>query len=163
MDKRFASDFGHINTRIAKPNLAFPLVKDTFAMLESSKCEVSLVINLKDAFDSLRLTEESKKYCRILPYFGSASYLYQRMPMDLNTSPAIWQLYINVILDCLQSRKYCEVIMDDLLLPTSKKKSHKGKLEDLLKTLLKKRLKISSNKCQLFKKRSCNIWAIPFL
>ena len=26
----------------------------------------------------------------ILPYFGSASYLYQRMPMGLNMPLAIW-------------------------------------------------------------------------
>ena len=31
----------------------------------------------------------SRKYCGILPYFGSASYLYQRMPMGLNISPSI--------------------------------------------------------------------------
>ena len=49
------------------------------------------VLNLKDAFHSLRLSEKSKKYCGILPYFGSASYLFQRMPMGLNVSPLIWQ------------------------------------------------------------------------
>ena len=37
----------------------------------------------------------------------------------------------------LQSRKYCEAIMDDLLLFTPTKKSHIAKLEDLLKVLLK--------------------------
>ena len=36
--------------------------------------------------------------------------------MELNILPSIWQSYINAILDCLQSRKYCEAIMDDLLL-----------------------------------------------
>ena len=85
-------------------------------MLGSSKCEVLSVLDLKDAFHSLRLTENSKKYCGILPYLGSASYLYQRMPMGLNISLAIWQSYINAILNCLQSRKYCEAIMDNLLL-----------------------------------------------
>ena len=103
---------------ITKNNLAYPLLKDTFALLGSSKYEVMSVFDLKDAFHSLRLTQNSKKYCGILPYFGSASYLYQRMPMGLNISPAIWQSYINAILDCLQSRKYCEAIMDDLLLFT---------------------------------------------
>ena len=62
------------------------------------------------------LTDNSKKFCGILPYFGSPSYLYQRMPMRLNISPPIWQSYINAILNCLQSSKYCEAIMDDLLL-----------------------------------------------
>ena len=37
---------------------------------------------------SLRLSEKSKKYCGILPYFGSPSYLYQRMPMGLNVFPS---------------------------------------------------------------------------
>ena len=109
------------------------------------------VLDLKDAFHSLRLTENSKKYCGILPYFVSASYLYQRIPMGLNISPAIWQFYINAILDCLQSRKYCEVIMDDLLLFTPTKSSHFDKLEDVLKALFKNGLKNSPKKCQLFK------------
>ena len=55
------------------------------------------------------------------------------------------------ILDYLQSRKYCEAIMDDLLLFTPSKESHMSKLEDLLKALLKNGLKISPQKCQLFK------------
>ena len=41
--------------------------------------------------------------------------------------------------------------MDDLLLFTSSVKSHMAKLEDLLKALLKNRLKISTKKCQLFR------------
>ena len=137
--------------RIAKNNLAYPLLKDTFSVLGSSKCEVLSVLDLKDAFHSIRLPEHSKKSCRILPYFGSASYLYQRMPMGLNISPSIWQFYINAILDCLQSRKYCEAIMDDLLLFTPSQSSYVAKLEDLLKALLKNGLKISPKKCQLFR------------
>ena len=73
------------------------------------------------------------------------------MPMGLNISPSISQSYINVILDCLQSRKYCKAIMDNLLLFTPSKETHMNKLEDLLKALLKNGLKISPKKCQLFK------------
>ena len=120
-------DFRHLNTRIAKNNLAYPLVKDTFTTLGNSKCEVLSVLDLKDAFHSLRLSEKSKEYCGILPYFGSASYLYQRMPMGLNVSPPILQSYINTILNCLESRKYCEAIMDDLLLFTPSKQMHMRK------------------------------------
>ena len=150
-DKRVATDFRHLNIRIAKNNLAYPLLKDTFSVLGSSKYEVLSVLDLKDAFHSLRLSENSKKYCVILPYFGSTSYLYQRMPMGLNIYPAIWQSYINAILDCLQSKKYCEAIMDDLLLFTPSKGVHMAKLEDLLNVLLKNGLKISAKKCQLFR------------
>ena len=143
-DKRVVTDFHHLNMRIAKNNLAYPLLRDTFSLLGSSKCEVMSVLDLKDAFHSLHLSEKSQKYCGILPYFGSALYLYQRMPMGLNVSPPIWQMYINTILNSLQSRKYCEAIMDDLLLFTPSKKAHMDKLEDLLKALRKHGLKISA-------------------
>ena len=75
--------------RIVKNNLAYPLVRDTFSVLGNSKCEILLVLDLKDSFHSLRLSENSERYCGILPYLGSASYLYQRMPMGLNISPSI--------------------------------------------------------------------------
>ena len=133
-DKRVVTNFRHLNTRIVK-NLAYPLVKDMFTVLGNSKCEGLSVLDLKDAFHSLRLSESSKKYCSILPYFGSASYLYQRMSMGLNISPPIWQTYINTILSCLESRKYCKAIMDDLLLFTPSKQSNMTKLEDLLKEM----------------------------
>ena len=53
------------------------------------------------------------------------------MPMGLNISPSIWQSYINAILECLQIRKHCEAIMDDLLLFTPSKKAHMAKLENI--------------------------------
>ena len=73
------------------------------------------------------------------------------MPMGMNVSLSVWQSYINAILECLQSRKHCEAIMDDLLLFTPLKRVHMAKLEDLLKALLKNSLKISLKKCQLIR------------
>ena len=145
------TDFRHLNVRIAKNNLAYPLLKNTFSVLGNSHCDILSALDLKDTFHSFRLLENSKRYCGILPYFGNASYLCQRMSMGLNISPAIWQSYINAIVECLQSMKYCEAIMDDLLLFMPSKKLHIAKLEDLLKALLKNGLTISPEKYQLFR------------
>ena len=150
-DKRVVTDFRHLNIRIAKNNLAYPLLKDTFLVLRSSKCEVLSVLDLKDTFHSLRVSENSKKYCRTLPYFDITSFLYQRIPMGLSISPSIRQSYINAILNCLQNKNYCKAIIDDLLLFTPSKNSYIAKLEDLLKALLQNGLKITQNKCQLFR------------
>ena len=65
-DKRVVTHFRHLNMHIARNNLAHPLLKDTFLMLGSSKCKVMLVLDLKDAFHSLQLMENSKK---IVAYF----------------------------------------------------------------------------------------------
>ena len=150
-DKRVVTNLTHWNVRIVKYNLAYPLVRDTFSILGNSKCEVLSILDLKDAFHSLRLLEDSKRYCGILPYFRSISYIYQRIPMILNISPSIWQSYTNAILEYLQSKNHCEAIMDNLLLFTPSKKAHMTKLEDLLKALPKNGLKISPKKCQIFK------------
>ena len=88
-DNRAVTDFRHLNVRIGKNNFVYPLLKDMFYAFGCSMCKVLLVLDLKDAFHSLRLSENSKRYCGILPCFGSASYLYQRMPMGLNISPWI--------------------------------------------------------------------------
>ena len=66
-DKRVVTDFRHLNMRIAKNNLAYPLLKNMFTLLGNSKCEVMSVLDLRDAFHSLRLTESFRKYCGILP------------------------------------------------------------------------------------------------
>ena len=86
-DKRVVTDFRHLNVRITKYNLAYPLVRDMFFVLGSSKCEVLSILDLNDAFHLLRLSENSKRCCGILPYFGSVTYLYQRMPYGTEYFP----------------------------------------------------------------------------
>ena len=39
-DNRVVTNFRHLNVRIVKNNLAYPLVRDTFSVLGSSRCEV---------------------------------------------------------------------------------------------------------------------------
>ena len=65
-DKRVVTDFRHLNMRIAKNNLAHPLLRDTFALLGSSKCEVMSVLDLKNAFHSLHYLRNHKS---IVVYF----------------------------------------------------------------------------------------------
>ena len=65
------------------------------------------------------------------------------------------------MLDCLQSIKYCEEILDDLLLFKPSKKSHIAKLEDLLKVLLKNGLKISPRNVSSLEK-NYNMWEILY-
>ena len=82
--------------------------------------------------------------------------------MGLNVSPPIWKPYINTILNSLQSRKYCEAIMDDLLLFTPSKKEHLAKLEDVLRALRKNGLKYHLRNVN-YLGQSFNIWEIKYL
>ena len=81
-DKRVVMDLRHLNDRIAKNNLAYPLVRDTFSVLGNSKYEILSVLDLKDAFHSLKLLKDSKRYCGIVSYFRSTLYIYQTCLWD---------------------------------------------------------------------------------
>ena len=48
-DKRVVIDCRHLNMHIAKNNLAYPLLKYTFALLGGFKCKVMSVLDLKMA------------------------------------------------------------------------------------------------------------------
>ena len=77
-DKRVVTVFRHLNMKIAKNNLAYPLVRDTFTVLGNSKCEVLSVLVLKDAFHSLRLSENSKKVLWNSPTFWLLTLLISK-------------------------------------------------------------------------------------
>ena len=53
ISRKMTKDKRVVNMHIVKTNLAYPLLKGTFSMLGSSKCEVMPVLDLKDTFHSL--------------------------------------------------------------------------------------------------------------
>ena len=103
-NKRPVVDFRLLNTQIMRRNTATPLLRDIFKMLGRSKCEVLSCVDLKDAFHSLGLTDKAKEFCGILPYFSSAHYRYEVLPMGLSISPQVWITYIENLLEGISNR-----------------------------------------------------------
>ena len=148
---RIVTDFRHLNSRLVVLQPSIPLVRDAIQIIGASGCEVISLIDLRDAYHTLPLSEESKKYCGITPYYGSSTYIYQRLGMGLSVSPAIWQNFIQTVLEEIPDyRKHYLAIMDDIMVH-SKISDHMGLLVRLFKALIRNGLKISPKKCQLFK------------
>ena len=149
-DKRPVVDFRLLNSRILRRNTSIPLMSDVLSILRNSECEVVSCVDIKDAYHSIILTEMSKEYCGILPYFGSPIYEYEVLPMGRACAPQIWMDYITLILNELEDKKKYIAIMDDLLIHSTKA-DHWKLLEQLLKSMCKNGLRLSPKKCQLFK------------
>ena len=148
---RIVTDFRHLNSRLVTLQPSIPLVRDAIQILGASGCEILSLANLRDAYHTVRLSERSKKFCGITSYYGSDSYLYQRLGMGLSVSPAIWKNFIQKVLQEIPDhRKNHLAIMDDCLV-FSKKYDHLKHLTDLFKALIRNGLKISPRKCNLFK------------
>ena len=149
-DKRPVVDFRLLNTRILRRNTSIPLMSDVLSILGNSECEVVSCVDIKDAYHSIKLTEKSKEYCGILPYFGSPIYKYEVLPMGIACAPQIWMDYITLIMAELEQKNKYIAIMDDLLLHSTKV-AHWKLLEQLFQSMCKNGLKLSPKKCQLFR------------
>ena len=147
---RLVTDFRFLNTRLVRLNPSIPLVRDMLRTIGESNSNMLSVIDLRDAFHTLRLTENSKQYCGITPYQGAPTYLYQRLGMGLSVSPAIWQNFIIKVLDELPEKGHHMAFVDDILIH-SDRKSHIKQCTLLFKALIKHGLKISPKKCQFFR------------
>ena len=148
---RIVNDFRNLNSGLITLQPSIPLVRDAIQILGSSGCEVLSLADLRDAYHTLRLSKRSQKFYGITPYYGSDSYLYQRLGMGLSVSPAIWQNFIQRVLQEIPDyRKNYLAIMDDIL-THSKREDHIGYLIDLFKAIIRNGLKISPRKCKLFK------------
>ena len=106
------------------------------------------MIDLRDAFHTLRLALSSQKNCGITPYYGSPTYHYLCMGMGMSVSPQIWQQFVDLVFqdDLIKCRQNYTFIH-------STAEEHMDDLMDLCKVLRKYSLKISPHKCQFFKKK----------
>ena len=144
---RIVTDFRHLNSRLVTLQPSIPLVRDAIQVLGSSGCEVLPLADLRDAYHTLRLSKRSQKFCRITP--GSDSYIYQRLGMGLSVSLAIWQNFIQRVLQEIPSYRTNHLAIMDDILTHSKREDHIG---HLFKAIIRNGLKISPRKCKLFKK-----------
>ena len=147
------SDFHILNEKLVKINHAFPLVRDCIEQLDRKKCHYLSMIDLRDAFHTLRLALSSQKYCGITPYYGSPTYHYLCMGMGMSVSPQIWQQFVDLFFqdDLIKRKQNFDVIMDDTFIHSTAEE-HMDDLMDLFKVLRKYSLKILPHKCQFFKK-----------
>ena len=149
-DKRPVVDFHLLNTRILRRNTSIPLMTDVLNILGNSKSECLTCCDLKYAYHNIPMTERSKEFCGILPYFGSLIYRYEVLPMGIVCASQIWMDYITLILNDLEQKSKFIAIMDNLLIHSTKQE-HWGLVESLMKAMIKNGLKLSPKKCQFFK------------
>ena len=93
-------------------------------------------MGLRDAYHTLRLVLDSQVYCGITPFYGSLTYFYLRLGMGLNVSPTIWLQLIYKVLEYIQNRVRCEIVMEDVMVFSRREQCFEN-LANLFKGLIK--------------------------
>ena len=86
---RIVTDFRHLNSRFVTLQPSIPLFRDAIQILGFSGSEVLSLADLRDAYHAFRLSKISQKFHGITPYYGSDSYLYQRLGNRLSVRDTI--------------------------------------------------------------------------
>ena len=68
-DKGVVTDFRHLNIRKAKNNLAYPVVRDTFSVVGSSKCDVFFSIRFERHISFIKAFGIFKKKLQYITIF----------------------------------------------------------------------------------------------
>ena len=104
---RIVTDFRYLNSRLKVLQCSIPLVRDAIQQLGAAGSEIVTIFDFRDAFHTLRIALLSQKYLGITPYYGSPTYIYQRLGMGLSISPS---LFMHFITQVLYQIEYCYIV-----------------------------------------------------
>jgi len=107
-----------------------PKVEDLFATLERGKTFTK--IDLSQAYQQLKLDEESKRYVVINTHKGL--FRYTRLPYGISSAPGIFQKAMEGL---LQGIPHVTVYLDDILITGETEAEHLKSLEQVLERLAK--------------------------
>ncbi len=130
-------DFKYLSSHLPDAKFSYPKVKHILNKIVRSLAQIFSVVDLKSAFHSINLSEDSKHYTACCASPGSPTYIFNKMCIGLKRMPALWNSLIGDILSDLPDdiRNCIECIMDDLIIYTSDIKHHKRVLKCLLHKL----------------------------
>ncbi len=119
--------FKYLISHLPDIKFSYPEIKHVLHKIGRHSSCVYSVVDLKHAFHSINLTEESKQYTNCCPSPGSPNYQYNKLIQGLNVSPAYFTSLMNDPLHEIPPEiyEYIDCIMDDVIIFTPDVKTHK--------------------------------------
>nr|XP_034195334.1 uncharacterized protein K02A2.6-like [Osmia lignaria] len=105
--------------------------------------EVYSVLDMKDGFDQVKLTEKSSEVCTFITPFGK--YKYTRLSFDLSTAPKVFQRVNTIIFGDIED---VGIYFDDLIIVAKNGKDHDKIMQLVLERANKYNVRFNKNKLQ---------------
>ena len=127
-DIRICGDFKPLNRIMVVDQYPIPIPAEMFSSLAGGK--MFSKIDLKDAYNQLRVDKESQKWLLINTHKGL--FKYRQLPFGISSAPAIFQRTIAKVLKGV--RGIC-IYMDDILISGKDKQEHMQNLSQVFQKL----------------------------
>lgn len=139
---RLCLDPSELNRNICDEHAYIPTFDDVTSKLNGMK--YFSVLDLKDGFWHVKLSERSRKLCTFATPFGN--YRFLRLPFGIKTAPSIFQR-MNV--DNFGDIENIIIYFDDILVFGRTKQEHDEALKKVLERAKQKNVKFNVNKAQI--------------
>ncbi len=148
-------DFKYLNSHLADIKFSYPEIKHVLHKIGRHSSRVYSVLDLKHAFHSINLTEDSKQYTSCCASPGSPTYQYNMLSQGLNVSPAYFTSLMNDLLHELLAdiSEYIDCIMDDVINFTPAIKTYKKVMKSFMLMLKKYGVLLTINKVHTFRSK----------
>ena len=132
-----------VNPQLKVDQYPLPRIQDIFASLAGGQKFTK--IDLRQAYNQLEMSEDSKSYLTINTHKGL--YSYNRLVFGIAASPSIWQRTMDQILKDIPNTS---CILDDIIITGKSDEEHLKTLETVLQRLQDYNLRVNKDKCSFF-------------
>jgi hypothetical protein len=145
---RLVVDFRDLNSNIEQDEYPIPLTRTVMNDLAGANWVTSM--DVRSGFSNLRVAPGSEKHTAFKTFYGLFEYTV--MPMGLSTAPAIFQRFINSVLNPYLGL-FCHAYLDDVVIYTKGSlEEHKTQVLKVLQALQENGLRLKPQKCKWFRK-----------
>jgi len=144
-DWRFCADMRRLNAVCYPLYHELPLIEDVTALMARNKVKIMSVIDLKQAYYQLAVTDATTHLTTFSTHRGD--YKFLRLPMGLSQSPYYMSVALNKLFRWEIGSFMC-VYLDDLLITSESPQKHLHHLAIVFRKLREANLKLHHQKCQ---------------
>ena len=132
-----------VNPQLQVDQYPLPKIQDIFASLAGGQRFTK--IDLRQAYNQLEMSGNSKRYLTINTHKGL--YSYNRLVFGIAASPNIWQRTMDQVLKDIPNTN---CILDDIIITGKTDEEHLKTLETVLQSLQDYNLRANQDKCSFF-------------
>lgn len=140
---RLCVDYRQLNKKIIKDRYPLPIMEDVIDALQGY--QVFSTIDLKNGLFHVDMEKGSQNYTSFITPDGQ--YEFTRAPFGLCNSPAVFQRFINSILQEARQQNILELYLDDVVIPSHTEQENLEKLQKFFKIAEVNELLIYFQKC----------------
>ncbi len=120
-------DFKYLNSHLPDIKFIYPEIKHALHTIRRHSSHIFSVLDLRDAFHSINLTEDSKQYTSCCASPGLLIYQFNKLSQGLNVPLPYFTSLMNDLIHKLPSDicEYIDYTMDNVIMFTPDIKTHK--------------------------------------